>query len=65
MKSLLQQAWSEVFQTDKVEDSDDFFEQGGDSIKAVQLSAWLIQKGVKLDLADISQPPRWASWPRS
>ena len=58
MKSLLQQAWSEVFQTDKVEDSDDFFEKGGDSIKAVQLSAWLIQKGVKLDLADIFTNPK-------
>ena len=57
MKSLLRQVWSEVFQTDKVEDSDDFFEEGGDSIKAVQLSAWLIQKGVKLDLADIFTTP--------
>ena len=53
MKDLLAEAWKEVFQVDTVEDNADFFEAGGDSIMAVQLAAWLIQKGVKLDLVDI------------
>ena len=53
MKDLLAEAWKEVFQVDTVEDDADFFEAGGDSIMAVQLAAWLIQKGVKLDLVDI------------
>ena len=53
MKELLAEAWKEVFQVEEVSDDADFFEAGGDSIMAVQLSAWLIQKGVKLDLADI------------
>ncbi len=53
MKKLLEEAWKEVFQVEEVSDDADFFEAGGDSIMAVQLSAWLVQKGVKLDLADI------------
>ncbi len=50
MKELLREAWKEVFETEEVSDDADFFEEGGDSIKAVQLSSWLVQKGVKLDL---------------
>ena len=57
MKELLVQAWKEVFQVDEVTDDADFFDVGGDSIMAVQLSAWLIQKGVKLDLADVFMTP--------
>ncbi|MCR5138487.1 MAG: acyl carrier protein [Oscillospiraceae bacterium] len=53
MKVLFAQAWKEVFQVDEVADNSDFFESGGDSIMAVQLAAWLIQKGVKLDLVDL------------
>ena len=58
MKELLVQAWKEVFQLDEVTDEADFFDDGGDSIKAVQLSAWLIQKGVKLDLVDVFTFPK-------
>ena len=58
MKELLVQAWKEVFQLDEVTDEADFFDDGGDSIKAVQLSAWLIQKGVKLDLVDVFSSPK-------
>ena len=53
MKEFLVQAWKEVFQVEEVADDADFFEAGGDSINAVQLTAWLVQKGVKLDLGDI------------
>jgi aryl carrier-like protein len=53
MKALLKNAWLEVFQVSDVTDDTDFFEAGGDSILAVQLSVLLVQKGVKLDLADV------------
>ena len=54
---LLKQAWTEVFETEDVSDDADFFEEGGDSIKAVQLSSWLVQKGLKLDLGKIFYTP--------
>ena len=54
---LLKQAWTEVFEVEEVSDDADFFEEGGDSIKAVQLSSWLIQKGLKLDLGKIFYTP--------
>ena len=57
MKELLRKAWKEVFETEEVSDDADFFEEGGDSIKAVQLSSWLIQKGIKLDLGKIFYTP--------
>ncbi len=57
MKELLREAWKEVFETEEVSDDADFFEEGGDSIKAVQLSGWLIQKGIKLDLGKIFYTP--------
>ena len=56
-KALLVQAWKEVFEVDDVKDDADFFEEGGDSIKAVQLSSWLLQKGIKLDLGKIFYTP--------
>lgn len=52
-KELLKQAWKEVFEVEEVADDADFFEEGGDSIMAVKLSSWLIQKGIKLDLGKI------------
>ena len=55
--TLLKQAWKEVFGVDEVADDADFFEEGGDSIMAVQLSSWLVQKGVKLDLGKIFYTP--------
>ena len=61
MKALLAEAWKEVFKVDEVSDDSDFFEAGGDSIMAVQISAWLIQKGVKLDLADVFMTPTFGA----
>ena len=57
MKELLVQAWKEVFEVEEVPEDADFFEEGGDSIKAVQLSSWLLQKGIKLDLGKIFYTP--------
>ena len=56
-KELLIQAWKEVFEVDEVAEDADFFAEGGDSIKAVQLSSWLLQKGIKLDLGQIFYKP--------
>ena len=53
----LRQAWKEVFEVEEVADDADFFAEGGDSIKAVQLSSWLQQKGIKLDLGKIFYMP--------
>lgn len=30
-----------------------FFEEGEDSVRAIQLSSWLVQRGIKLDLSKI------------
>ena len=57
MEQQLVQAWKEVFELEEVKEDDNFFELGGDSIKAVQLVAWLLQKGIKLDLMDIFANP--------
>ena len=51
------QAWKEIFEVEQVSEDADFFEDGGDSIKAVQLSSWLLQKGIKLDLGKIFYTP--------
>jgi aryl carrier-like protein len=56
-KELLMQAWKEIFEVEQVSEDADFFEDGGDSIKAVQLSSWLLQKGIKLDLGKIFYTP--------
>ena len=57
MKEVLRQGWKEVFHVDEVTDETDFFMAGGDSIMAVQLPAWLIQKGIKLEMTDIFSSP--------
>ena len=46
-KDLLVEAWKSVLNVDSVNDDDNFFEVGGDSIKGAQLVGWLIQKGPK------------------
>ena len=56
-KELFVQAWKSVFGVDSVNDDDNFFEVGGDSIKGVQLVGWLIQKGLKLDMLKIYTAP--------
>ena len=56
-KELFVQAWKSVFGVDTVNDDDNFFEVGGDSIKGVQLVGWLTQKGLKLDMHKIYTAP--------
>ncbi len=57
MKDYLKEAWKEVFTDSEPNDDSDFFAEGGDSIKAVQLISWLMQKGVKLDMLKIFTTP--------
>ena len=38
-KELLKQAWKDVFGVDEVADDADFFVEGGDSVRAIQLSS--------------------------
>ena len=56
-KSILKEAWKEVLGVESAEDEANFFEAGGDSIKAVQLVGWLVQKGLKLDMLKIYTNP--------
>ena len=53
MKETLKQAWKVILPNSEAEDSSDFFADGGDSIKAVQLVGWLAQKGVKLEMLKV------------
>ena len=57
MKEIFRQGWLEVLNVEEVSDEDDFFNAGGNSIMAVQLPAWLVQKGIKLDIMDIFMSP--------
>ena len=57
MKEIFRQGWQEVLKVEEVSDADDFFNAGGNSIMAVQLPAWLVQKGIKLDIMDIFMSP--------
>ena len=57
MKEYLKKAWKEIFPESEAGEDADFFADGGDSIKAVQLTAWLLQKGIKLDMIKIYTEP--------
>jgi len=57
MGQELIKAWREVFQTDSITEEANFFELGGDSIKAVQIVTWLLQKGIKLEIMKIFSAP--------
>ncbi|MBO3797189.1 non-ribosomal peptide synthetase, partial [Bacillus subtilis] len=50
--------WKEVLGVNKVGIDDHFFELGGDSIKAIQISARLNESGYKLELKQLFRYPR-------
>ena len=56
-KEILTQAWAAVFGTNEIAEDANFFEMGGDSVKAVQLLTWLAQKGLKMDLMSVFTKP--------
>ena len=57
MKEFLKEGWKAVLPESEAADTSDFFADGGDSIKAVQLTGWLLQKGVKLDMVKVFTTP--------
>jgi amino acid adenylation domain-containing protein/non-ribosomal peptide synthase protein (TIGR01720 family) len=50
---LLVKIWSDVLNAGEIGISDNFFEQGGDSIKAVQISSRLFEEGISVKVKDI------------
>lgn len=54
---LLRSSWSTVLGSSNFTDTDNFFVLGGDSIKAIQMSAALYQQGYKLTIATLFSYP--------
>lgn len=50
-------AWEKTLGIDNISTSDNFFELGGDSIKAIQISAYLQEQQLKLEIGDLLQYP--------
>lgn len=53
VEAKLAELWEQVLSREKAGVEDDFFELGGDSIKALQISAKMRKAGYKLDVKDI------------
>ena len=56
-KEQLIQAWKETLGVSAPGDGDNFFEAGGDSLKAAKLVSLLAQKGLKLDMLKLYTKP--------
>jgi len=50
--ATIRRAWCEVLGIDHVEDDDDFYALGGDSLGAVRICRKLRRRGIDLSLAD-------------
>ncbi|KAF6615481.1 MULTISPECIES: phosphopantetheine-binding protein, partial [Paenibacillus] len=57
LEQTLVSIWQGVLGTKSVGILDNFFDLGGDSIKAIQVSSRLLQAGYKLDMKDLFQYP--------
>ncbi|NLM18987.1 MAG: hypothetical protein GX217_03065, partial [Clostridiaceae bacterium] len=53
MINILSEIWQEVFQLEQIGPDDDYFELGGDSIKAIGLAGNLQRRGYDINAADI------------
>ncbi|MCP4217478.1 MAG: amino acid adenylation domain-containing protein, partial [bacterium] len=53
MESLLADAWADILGMDKVGIDDNFFQLGGDSIKAIQVASRLNNHGLQLKVSNI------------
>ncbi|AIG26684.1 non-ribosomal peptide synthase/polyketide synthase [Brevibacillus laterosporus] len=53
VEELLASAWEKVLGVERISIMDNFFEIGGDSIKAIQISARLHKDGLKVEMRDI------------
>ncbi|WP_432339519.1 amino acid adenylation domain-containing protein [Bacillus tequilensis] len=57
MEQVLENIWKEVLGTEKIGTADSFFELGGDSIKALQVSARLHRIGKQMAVKDLFSHP--------
>ncbi|MGQ3482117.1 amino acid adenylation domain-containing protein, partial [Paenibacillus sp. TY11] len=57
LEQMLVSVWQSVLGTKRVGILDNFFDLGGDSIKAIQVSSRLLQAGYKLEMKDLFQYP--------
>jgi acyl-CoA synthetase (AMP-forming)/AMP-acid ligase II/aryl carrier-like protein len=53
VEQLLAEIWKKVLHVERVSKTDDFFDLGGDSIKAIQLSSRLRNKGYSIKIKDV------------
>jgi len=53
LEKIFIKIWEEVLKTTGLGTTDNFFEQGGDSIKAVQISSKLFEQGISVKVKDI------------
>ncbi|MGB5929571.1 MAG: amino acid adenylation domain-containing protein, partial [Cyclobacteriaceae bacterium] len=56
-EKLLVEAWQKILGRESVGRTDNFFETGGDSIKAIQVASLMHQQGYKLEVKDIFSSP--------
>jgi amino acid adenylation domain-containing protein/non-ribosomal peptide synthase protein (TIGR01720 family) len=60
-EQVLAEIWSALLGVDKAGVQDDFFELGGDSIKAIQVVARAQQRGYRLAVRDLFEAPQLAA----
>jgi iturin family lipopeptide synthetase A len=58
VESVLIQVWGEVLGIQQIGTDQNFFELGGDSIKALQISSRLLRYGLKMEVRHLFQQPR-------
>ncbi len=59
-EETLAQTWRQVLGREKIGIHDNFFDCGGDSIKAIQISSRLQDRGLKLEIKDLFESPTLA-----
>lgn len=57
MEAMLMELWREVLRRDSISADDNYFALGGDSIRSIQISARLHERGFQLDVPDILRYP--------
>lgn len=59
IRAELDRIWCEVLRTEQVEDDDDFFDSGGDSLSAARMTSLGRRIGLPVGAADILRNPRF------
>ncbi len=57
VQQTLAEIWTEILGIEKIGIDDNFFQVGGDSIKAIQISAKLVPQKMKLEIKDLFSNP--------